>query len=222
MGEQNQSIGDGILKGLKNLLFQSEQETINTSIPDAKKVVVMVHHEEGSGKPTGTSKEMKLRIYQLLESMNNPGVDFFEVWNAATEMGGANTSNIKAAFTSLKFADKSLNKEKLMASGRGYINGLKSVLENESAKRMEEKKILEQQKEQVRSSLANEISQLEQQIVSLQQKLEARKTEITGLQEKYEPQIREIEEKIEMGQGSVNSVLNEMQQVLDLINKEIN
>jgi hypothetical protein len=222
MGEQNQSIGDGILKGLKNLLFQSEKETVNKSIPDAKNEVVMVHHEESPGKPTGASKEMKLRIYQLLESMNNPGVDFFEVWNAATEMGGANTANIKAAFTSLKFADKSLNKEKLLASGRGYINGLKSVLEKESAKRLEEKKFLEQQKEQVRTSLATEITQLEQQIVSLQQQLEARKSDRSGLEEKYEPQIREIEEKIEMGQGSVNGVLNEMQQVLDLINKEIN
>jgi hypothetical protein len=40
--------------------------------------------------------------------MNKPGVDFFEVWNAAVEMGGANANNLKSAFTSLVLQIKHL------------------------------------------------------------------------------------------------------------------
>ena len=165
---------------------------------------------------------MKLRVYQLLENMNKPGVDFFEVWNAAVEMGGANISNIKSAYTSLKFADKSLSKAKLLESGASYMSGLKSVIETESHKRLEEKSRLEKEKEQVKSGLVAEISSLEQQIASLQERLAAKKTERETIEEKYEPKITEIDAKITAGRQSVSIVMNEMQQVLDIINKELN
>jgi hypothetical protein len=105
----------------------------------------------------GNLKDMKLRIYQLLESINKPGCDFFEVWNASIEMGGANSNNIKAAFTSLKYVDKSLNKEKLLETGEFYISSLVKVLDAEAAKRKEEKDKLLAQKEQQRTNLASEI-----------------------------------------------------------------
>jgi transposase len=167
-------------------------------------------------------KEMKLRIYQLLESLNKPGCDFFEVWNAAIEMGGANSNNIKAAFTSLRYVDKSLTKEKLLETSDFYISSLKKVLDTETDKRQEEKDKLLKQKEQEKANLTAEISDIEQQIIALQNKLADKKLQSEGINGKYKLPVELIEEKINNGHQSVNSVISEMQQVVAIIQKEIN
>lgn len=228
MSDNSEGFGSGILRGLKKVLFTSGTEDEQT-VPSTDAVPVKspvnepirpVDAEQFAGDPGG--RDMKLRVYQLLENMNKPGVDFFEVWNAAVEMGGANISNIKSAYTSLKFADKSLSKTKLLETGAAYMSGLKSVIETESHKRLEEKARLEKEKEQVRSGLVAEISSLEQQIAGLQERLAAKKAERETIEEKYEPKIKEIDFKINAGRQSVSIVMNEMQQVLDIINKELN
>ena len=228
MSDSSENFGSGILKGLKKVLFHHDDvnETAGPSspgIPTAieKPTEKLSLKEEKPADDEGF-KNMKLRVYQLLENMNKPGIDFFEVWNAAVEMGGANSNNIKSAFTSLKFADKSLNKSKLLESGMAYVNGLKTVIETESRKRLEEKNSLDREMEQVKSSLHSEISSLEQQIATLQEKLAAKKSERENIHEKYEPRITDIDAKINAGKKSVNSVLEEMQQVIDIINKDLN
>jgi hypothetical protein len=228
MSENSEGFGSGILRGLKKVLFTSgteEEQVVSapTTVPlksTGNETISPVDAGQFAGDPGG--KDMKLRVYQLLENMNKPGVDFFEVWNAAVEMGGANISNIKSAYTSLKFADKSLSKPKLLETGAAYMSGLKSVIETESHKRLEEKSRLEKEKEQVRSGLVAEINALEQQIAGLQERLAAKKAESETIEEKYEPKIKEIDFKINAGRQSVGIVMNEMQQVLDIINKELN
>ncbi len=228
MGDSNENFGSGILKGLKKVLFHHDDVNESTLAPDPgintkteKPDVEMSFKEE---KPVDTEgvKDMKLRVYQLLENMNKPGVDFFEVWNAAVEMGGANSHNIKTAFTSLKHADKSLDKSRLLESGTAYVKGLKTVFETESVKRLEEKNSLDKEMAQVKSNLESEISSIEQQIASLQEKLAAKKSARESIHENYVPRIADIDAKINAGQQSVNSVLAEMQQVIDIIKKDLN
>jgi hemerythrin-like domain-containing protein len=228
MSDNSEGFGSGILRGLKKVLFTSgteDEQVVKTpaaapETPPVKEPASPVFAQHSTAD--AGVREMKLRVYQLLENMNKPGVDFFEVWNAAVEMGGTNISNIKSAYTSLKFADKSLSKAKLLESGAAYMAGLKSVIETESHKRLDEKAHLEKEKEQVKSSLVAEISSLEQQIVSLQERLAAQKREKETIEEKFAPKIADIDYKINAGRQSVSSVMSEMQQVLDIINKELN
>ena len=228
MTDNNDGFGNGILRGLKKVLFTSSPDDDPVVPPPANMPVNQTRPETMMPKPaetfseTSVNKDVKLRIYQLLENMNKPGVDFFEVWNAAVEMGGPTSSYIKSAYTSLKFADKSLTKTKLLETGAAYIAGLKSVIESESQKRLEEKARLDKEREQVKTSLSAEINALEQQIASMQARLTEKKSERDTVNEKYDPKIAEIDTKINSGRQSVNSVLNEMQQVLDIINKELN
>jgi hypothetical protein len=227
MNESNENFGTGILKGLKKVLFNNEagsESAAPPAIPAAtvvKPVQEKISREEQVSVEEGF-KDMKLRVYQLLENLNKPGIDFFEVWNAAVEMGGANSTNIKSAFTSLKYADKSLDKARLLESGMSYINGLNTVIETEARKRMEEKNRLDKEMESMKASLDSEISSLEQQITSLQQRLTEKKSERANIHAKYEPKIAEIDIKINAGRQSVNSVLTEMQQVIDIIKKDLN
>jgi len=233
MSDDNKSFGSGILKGLKRMLFTdepgntppvSEQGPVpagNTPPPatvtEPKSAPVI------ASWPTSddSNKEMKLKVYQLLENMNKQGIDFFEVWNASTEMGGTSATNIKAAFTSLRFADKSLTKAKLLETGTYYMTNLQNVLKTETQKRLDEKSRIDKEKEQMAGSLATEIAALEQQITSLQEKLASKKQERDTINEKYEPKIADINNRISAGQQSVNGVLTEMQQVMEIIEKEI-
>jgi hypothetical protein len=228
MSENNDGFGMDILKGLKRVLFTASTEEKKVVSPIAETSKPRQSPEQSKLQPTENFSEaaelndVKLRVYQLLENMNKPGVDFFEVWNAAVEMGGPNSANIKSAFTSLKFADKSLTKAKLQETASAYMTGLKTVIETESQKRLEEKTRLDKEREQVKSSLVAEISALDQQIAVLQERLAVKKTELDTINDKYDPKISEIDKKINTGKQSVNSVLTEMQQVLDIINKDLN
>lgn len=226
MSNNKDGIGDGILKGLKRILFtnapgEPEQPVAPAAVPAAP-IIADTNTNMPANEAGGNVKEMKLRIYQLLESINKPGCDFFEVWNASIEMGGANSNNIKAAFTSLKYVDKSLNKEKLLETGDFYINNLVKVLDAETAKRKEEKDKLLVQKEQQKTNLSAAITDLERQIVTLQSKLAEKKKESDSINEKYQPLVSEIDHKITNGQQAVNSVVSEMQQVISIVQKELN
>jgi hypothetical protein len=228
MSDNNDRFGSDILKGLKRVLFTSSADNEKAVSSDAETHVPRQNPEPSKPQVTESyqeepgMKDVKLRVYQLLENMNKPGVDFFEVWNAAVEMGGPSSANIKSAFTSLKFADKSLTKAKLQETAAAYMTGLKTVIEAESQKRLEEKARLDKEREQVKSSLVAEINTIEQQIADLQERLSAKKSERDTVNDKYDPKIAEIDQKINTGKKSVNSVLTEMQQVLDIINKELN
>lgn len=228
MSDNNDGFGIDILKGLKRVLFTSSAEENKVVSPIAEtsnppQSPEPAKFQATENLPVGAElNDVKLRVYQLLENMNKPGVDFFEVWNAAVEMGGPNSANIKSAFTSLKFADKSLTKAKLQETASAYMSGLKTVIETESQKRLEEKKRLDKEREQVKSSLVAEISALDQQIAVLQERLAVKKTELDTINDKYDPKISEIDKKINTGKQSVSSVLTEMQQVLDIINKDLN
>jgi hypothetical protein len=240
MGETSQGFGNGILKGLKKVLFSSspEETTVTPSpnqpatntgsrppqpTPKAAPAVDNPSFSQAKMPESDTEvKDMKLRVYQLLEQMNKPGVDFFEVWNAAVEMGGANGANLKSAVTSLRFADKSLSKTRLIESGKGYVSGLQAIFETESKKRSEEKAQIAGEKEQVRTGLTAEIESLQQQITTLQAKMDSQQQKLLTLDETYNPRLKEIEQKIKTGSDAVNSVLHEMQQVLHIIEKDIN
>lgn len=227
MSNNKEGIREGILKGLKKILFTSSgAEELQIEAPETSTVsspVSTAETNDSNPMPAGNNvKEMKLRTYQLLESINKPGVDFFEVWNAAIEMGGANSGNIKAAYTSLKYADKTLSKEKLQETGDFYISSLKKILETETVKRQDEKNKLLAQKEQEKASLTKEIIELEQQLIATQKKLADKKTQNDGINQKYQAPVEAIEQKITNGRDAVNNVLNEMQAVVTIIQKEIN
>jgi len=232
MSDNEGGIGNGILRGLKKILFTSDVvEPVKPQPqvqPSKGAVPASVPPPSSPGPvfnvapPAESTQDMKLKVYQLLESMNKPGIDFFEVWNAATEMGGANAGNIKAAFTSLRYADTTLSKAKLLETGNFYKNGLRSTLDSETQKRQEEKTRLDKEKDQLKTSLVSEIAALEQQIAGLQEKLQVKKEESNTINQRYEPKLQDIDNRINAGQQSVNSVIADMEQVLNIIQQEIN
>jgi hypothetical protein len=169
-----------------------------------------------------TLADMKRNVYALLENINQNGVDFFEVWNAAKEMGGASPANIRAAFTSLRFADRTLSKESLVRSGREYVQALQRVIETETSKRLQEKISLETQREQTRKRLDTDITRIEEEMNALRQKLAAMHDERQGIDADFDPRIHAIETKINAGRKAVDEVLSDMRAVIGIMERDIN
>jgi hypothetical protein len=233
MSEPGNGLGGGILRGLKKILFTGdtadsgqEEKVIqsgNAGLPSPalNKSPVLPAGSAGHAGEEAV-REMKLKVYQLLESLNKPGIDFFEVWNAAVEMGGPVPENIKAAFTSLRYADPTLTKSKLIESATAYMDGLRSILDTETSKRLDEKSRLTEEKESNRTRLEKEIAAVTEQIRLLNEKLRESKAELNNNNDKYESLIAEIDRKIEAGKKSVQEVLSDMAQVQKTIQTTLN
>lgn len=234
MDDHERGIGKGFLQGLKKVLFTPEISPADNrpgsttpagnpaGTEKAGTTAPIEHHPAIQGAETVVTQDMKARVYELLDKLNQEGVDFFEVWNAAQEMGGANATNIRAAYTSLRFADRKLSKQSLLQSGRDYVQALQRVIETESAKRLQEKSALEKEREDTRARLDTDIRGMEAEIRALQEKLSALTDQRQRIDDTFSPRIREIEIKIDAGRQAVDAVMQEMQAVIAIMERDIN
>jgi hypothetical protein len=221
----------GLFGGLKKLLFK-EGFTDQASEP--------VSGDSGAGQPvsvphvntdsvfsadktvaSGNAAGMKAKAYQLLESINQPGVDFLEVWNASEEAGGINPQTVKATFSALKYADKTLTKDKLLTTGEYYCTQLQKAIDSDLQKKATERQQLEDRKAAERKQLATDISAVEAQLKALQQSLGEKQAQLTTLDASYEPKLRDLDEKISAGKATIDAMIREMQQLISIAKKEL-
>ncbi|SEW51808.1 hypothetical protein [Chitinophaga arvensicola] len=234
MNEEKEKNSFGILKSLKKLIFEDgpEPEAVTPAKPVAAAPEVKVAVADRTTPPplppeaTGNApvmdvKQMKVKVLEMLEKLNEPGVDFFEVWNAAAEMGNVNEGTLKAAFTSLKYVDKTLTKEKLSTSGERYATELQKVIDRESSQKEQQKQTIEQNLVKEKANLTEEISQLERQLAQLQQQLGEKQIYLKEINSKYEPQLRDIDSKIAVGKTAVAEVISDIRNALNLIDSNI-
>lgn len=234
MNEEKEQNSFGILKSLKKLIFEDgpEPEAVTpakpvaaapeNSIPVAERTTPPpLPTQFTTDAPAMDVKQMKVKVLEMLEKLNEPGIDFFEVWNAAAEMGNVDASTLKAAFTSLKYVDKSLTKEKLTSSGQRYADELQKVIDRESSQKEQQKQTIEQNLVKEKASLTAEISQLERQLQELQQQLGAKQVYQREINSKYEPQLRDIDNKIAIGKMAVAEVVTDIRNALNLIDSNI-
>ena len=164
---------------------------------------------------------MKAKAYQMLESINRPGVDFLEVWNASEEAGGINPQTVKTTFNALKYADKTLTKEKLISTGEYYCTQLQKAIDGDLQKKAAQRQQLDQQKVAERRELANGIAAIEKELAALQKNLEEKRSQLTALDATYEPKLRELDEKMTAGKATIDAMIREMQSLLSIAQKEL-
>lgn len=223
--------GNTLFAGLKKLLFKDDETTAtqapapSASSPEPPPRQAPVSNPAPSFVPREnipaeeTDETTRAKAYQLLESINQPGVDFLEVWNAAAENGGV--SGLKAAFNALKYADKSLTREKVLSTGRYYTDALQKALDADLQKKAAQQKALEDEKATQRQSLGKEVSALEEQISGLQNTLSQKRSALAELDNSYEPRLRELEGKMASGKTTIEALLRQMQEVLAAAEKEL-
>lgn len=236
MSEEPESNSFGILRSLKKLIFEDSPEPEASGSTEAPTPPVTPNKtaetvtknpqtnltQNTSDLPATDVKQMKLKVLEILEKINQPGIDFFEVWNAAAEMGSVNAGTLKAAFTSLKYVDKTLDKEKLSRTGQNYATELKKVIDKETAAKQAEKQSIEQSQVKEKANLTAEVQQIEQSILELREKLSVKQKDLNEINSKYEPQLLDIDNKIAIGNTAVTEVVADIQNALNIIETNIN
>lgn len=222
---------NSLFGGLKKLLFKDEfvapgppvNDTTQPerTVPVAPQQNVPVKSFDAPATSGTVDEQMKAKVYQMLESINQPGVDFLEVWNAAEENGGPTAQTVKMAYNTLKYADKSLTKEKLLSSGAYYIGELQKTIEADIQKKNAQRQHLEEEKSGKRQTLSTAVQDIERQIAELQKTLTARQNELSGLDATYEPKIQELQTKIATGKTAIYSMIQQMQSMLNIVEKEL-
>jgi hypothetical protein len=236
MSDNNTS--GSLFGGLKKLLFKDEfieqaaPTPVSPPIPDARPAqsqtppplppsATGLSADFGAPVTSNADEQLRTKAYQLLESINKPGVDFMEVWNAAEENGGVTAQNIRSAINALKYADKSLTKEKILTTGNYYFGELQKALDTDLARKAAQRQQLEAEKTQNRQNLSAGITDMEKQIAALQQSLADKKQQLAELDASYEPKMAEIERKMQSGKATITAVLQEMRAMLAIVEKEL-
>lgn len=215
----------GIFSGLKKMVFTEDylESSRDKKAPSA--------HTQPSQPSPGASKEgiittnmasdeMVQKIYGLVETINKPGIDFFELWNAAEAMGGVNAANLQNAFTTLKVLG--LTKDTVLHSGEEYCNELQRRLNADIQKKREEKESMKLALENEKQQLQRDKQDLENKIKLLSSQLAETAEKLGQVDAKFLPNIQGIETKIQSGVNALNVVVAEIKTAMDIVKTTIN
>lgn len=235
MEAENDKRFGGILGGLKRLIFNDVPGSTNTRTEAAAKT--MPQQEEvplkaapdplpantftapGSGSSNIDEQELIQKIYQLFESINKPGVDFFELWNAAEKMGGSTPVNIQNAFTTLSILG--LSKDLALKTGREYLQEIDQKIKADIQSKQQEKDHLVLQLQQEKASLQSKETELEKQILNLQKALQDTKAQLTQVDSKYTKPIFVLDDKMRVGMSALAIVSKEISAVLNTVEHSV-
>ncbi|MFT4061870.1 MAG: hypothetical protein QM642_05875 [Edaphocola sp.] len=171
--------------------------------------------------PSADAESIAKRAFEMLESINQPGIDFMEVWNAAEENGGVNAANLRMAFTALRHADKNLSKERIIETGNYYKTTLQKALDDDIAKKRTELQRINEQKQQTRSTLSQTVEDTKKKIAGLQQLLVEKTNELNELDNTSEPKLKALNQRITLGQQAIGDVLRKMNDTLTIIQNDL-
>jgi hypothetical protein len=225
--DENQTDNDHV-PGWKRLLFTPEyiekhklelKEKKNT--PPSTSTTTALVTNVATAQPfipsTGLiNLDMEAKVMKLLEKLNEPGADFFEVMTSAQKMGGITAGNLKSAFLALETVDSTLTKDKVSQTAQRYIDKLKDMIQDETGKKTDQKNSLITEKSQKRESLKQESDELETKIKDLQTQLAAKKSSLSSIDGEYDPKISAIDQNIEAGKNAVKKVTDMISSTLTL------
>jgi len=227
MSNENSTFG-GIFSKLGKLVFTDDYLNENAPPPDEKvmptqtngatTIVSANNANQASPAYSGTPKqEILAKVRNLVASMNKPGIDFLELWNAAEAMGSISDNTVQNAFVALKIASgNTLTKANVLSTGESYCAELKSALDNDVNEKIKSKNKLSEAKNNSRNSLSNEITELNNKIVEMQNVLKEKNLKLQNIDADFDPKLQEIDQKINNGKQAVDAVVAEMQQVLGI------
>jgi hypothetical protein len=236
MADEEKGKFSGLFGSLKKMVFTDdylESKEPEIIVPTSKPVVpnfnttfnptttsVPSNNTAGVVTTNMASDEMIAKIYDLFESINKPGVDFFELWNAAEAMGGPTTVNLQNAFTSFKILG--LDKPAVISSGENYVAELQSKLGADIQRKTTDKNDLIAKLQNEKSNLQNNKQNLEAQVQALNTQLADTTNKLNQIDASYQTELQIIDKKIVMGKNALNTVVNQINNVLQIIKTSVN
>jgi hypothetical protein len=236
MADEEKGKFSGLFGSLKKMVFTDdylESKEPEMSAPTPKPVVpnfnttfnpapIAVPNSNTAGVVTTNmaSNEMIAKIYDLFESINKPGVDFFELWNAAEAMGGPTAVNLQNAFTSFKILG--LDKPAVISSGENYVAELQNKLGADIQRKTTDKNDLIAKLQNEKNTLQNDKQNLEAQVQALNTQLADTNNKLNQIDASYQTELQIIDKKIVMGKNALNTVVNQINNVIQIIKTSVN
>lgn len=225
--QKGSSIFPSILNSVKNLIFTEEyvngngEDTIanekNSSEMTVNKTTAPVTNTQSD---PADQKAIMDKIYELLQKINKPGIDFLELWNAAEAMGGVNQTNLQNAFKALQIGSgNTLSIPGLVDSGMFYKTELEMQVNESIKKQNEQKEELKNKQGTEKNELLSSKSILEKEISDLTVKLNLVNKDLSEIDEKYVSKINQLEQKVALGKSQLEKVINTMLGIIDLVKK---
>lgn len=145
-----------------------------------------------------------LQVYQNgLDSINMPGYDFYEFYQAISSIGDSNEQTYKMAYQMAKTLDKTITSQKLMNDAEFYISKINEVYSQYVTQGQQKLNALQEKKSGEKIKLTGEIDQASMRVAHLRSELQQLESEMTQkrnvlakIDEGFYPQEKSIREKL--------------------------
>jgi hypothetical protein len=167
--------------------------------------------------PVGVTQEHlnnALEVYEKgFDSLNQPGYDFYEFFQAVMNAGADNPQIYQMAFMMGTGMDKTITKDKLVEQSNFYIAEITKVYNEYVAKGNAKKQETIDLKTNENQSLVGELDLMRQQMEALKTQIADREMKLQAIDGKYGPKLQEIEGKLAANDMAKNKVIQSIEQV---------
>ena len=158
--------------------------------------------------------EKALELYQKgFDSLNQPGYDFYEFYQAVMQAGPTNPQIYTMAFTMASAMDKTISKDRLVQQSDYYLTEIEKVYNDYVGKGNSKREDLLAQKKHENESLVGELSLLRQQLEAITTQIADRENKLSVIDVKYAPMVGDVESKISANEIAKNKVVQSIEQV---------
>jgi hypothetical protein len=158
--------------------------------------------------------EKAFDLYQKgFDSLNQPGYDFYEFYQAVMQAGPTNPQIYAMALTMASAMDKSVTKDKLIQQSEFYLAEINKVYQDYNSKGLTKKQELTTQKQHENESLVSELSLLRQQLEAIQTQIADRENKLSVIDVKYAPMMGEVDSKLSANDIAKNKIVQSIEQV---------
>lgn len=158
-------------------------------------------------------------IMQLYEngfaSLNQPGVEFYEFFEAIVEAGINDSAAYKMALKMLSKMEKTMTKDSLVLQSQFYIDELTKVHAKYNAEGQKKKSDLTADKNAEGQKLGNDIRLLKEQMESLRNQLSAKEMQLSQIDNRYLPKISECDCKLMANDEAKNRIMGTITSVVN-------
>lgn len=156
-----------------------------------------------------------LNVYVTgLESLNQEGIEFYELLKAVEAVDVNNPMAYKMALQTLQSIDKTFTKEKALSTSQFYLDSVVKAHQDFEKGGIEKREKLIADKTAEAQTLTKEVSELEAQIQQLTQTLSTKKVELSTIDSKYQEPLNKVEGKLQANNMAKETVLNKLNIVI--------
>jgi hypothetical protein len=153
-------------------------------------------------------------VYQNgFDSLNQPGYDFYEFYQAVMGGGIENPQIYTMAFAMGSAMDRSITKDKLLMQSDFYLTEINKVYNDFVAKGNAKRQEVINQKNHENQSLVGELDLMKQQLEQLQIQIADRQAKLSAIDSKYNPILGEVEGKLVANDQAKHKIVSTIEQV---------